>query len=117
LVHIPCGVDTEAFRPTTPPLAPPFVLGFLSLLDAHHRYKGLAVLLRALAGLSDLPLRLVVGGAGEELGRYRALAIELGVAERVDFLGFVPDGALPDFFRACHLFALPSTDSRQEAFG
>ncbi|HEX2641750.1 MAG TPA: glycosyltransferase, partial [Thermoanaerobaculia bacterium] len=48
---------------------------------------------------------------------YRGLAESLGIADRVDFLGFVPHAALADFFRACHIVVLPSTDGRQEGFG
>ena len=43
LVCIPWGVEAERFVPPEqePPPPPPLVVGFLSLLDAHHRYKGL----------------------------------------------------------------------------
>lgn len=116
---IPWGVDEEVFRPPAAggpsPDAPELVLGFLSLLDRHHRYKGLEVLLRAMA---ELPcVRLKIGGAGEEQGWYRQLAADLGVADRTDFLGFVPEPDLASFFGACHAFVLPSTDARQEGFG
>ncbi len=121
--HIPWGVDAELFSPAPFPEGPERIVGFLALLDRHHRYKGLDELLQALAlakkgsAPTDPPIRLRVGGSGEELPRYRALAAELGVADRVDFLGFIPHAELVDFFRACHLFALPSTDGSQEGFG
>jgi glycosyltransferase involved in cell wall biosynthesis len=123
ITPIPWGVDEELFRPPAdggaPAEAPELVLGFLSLLDAHHRYKGLEVLLRALAVLrgEGLPVRLRLGGAGEEQGRYREIAARLGIADAVDFLGFVPAAELPAFYGACHAFALPSTDGRREGFG
>ncbi len=126
LGHIPWGVDIERFS-----VAPArrgdaaagsdqeVVLGFLALLDRHHRYKGLEELLRALAALdpNGKPWRLRVGGRGEEQPRYQTIAAELGIAERVEFLGFVSDEDLPNFYRDCHLFALPSTDGAQEGFG
>ena len=123
--HIPWGVDANRFSPAPFPRGPERVVGFLALLDRHHRYKGLDELLHALAILKNAgpnagnghPIRLRVGGSGEELPRYRALAAELGVADQVDFLGFVPHAELVEFFRACHLFALPSTDGSQEGFG
>src|SRR6185295_4324644 len=118
IVHIPWGVDTETFTPGPFPEGPERIIGFLALLDRHHRYKGLDDLLQAIARLpKHLPVRLRVGGQGEELPRYRALAADLGIADRVDFLGFIPQADLPDFYRACHLFALPSTDGTQEGFG
>lgn len=117
LICIPWGVEAERFLPPAeePALPPPLVVGFLSLLDVHHRYKGLEVLLEALAWLPEARLR--VGGKGEELGWYRQRARELGVEDRVDFLGFIPDAELNAFYGSCHVFALPSTDGRREGFG
>lgn len=117
LVCIPWGVEAERFLPPLqePPPPPPLVIGFLSLLDVHHRYKGLEVLLEALAQMSGARLR--VGGKGEELERYRQRARELDVADRVEFLGFVPDAELNAFYGSCHVFALPSNDARREGFG
>lgn len=112
LVYIPWGVDPERFQPRDFPSGP-MTIGFLSLLDEHHRYKGLEVLLKALAELPDVRLR--VGGSGKELGWYRERAEALGVADRVEFLGFVED--LNAFYASCHVFALPSTDGRREGFG
>lgn len=117
LVCIPWGVEAERFLPPSqePPAPPPLVIGFLSLLDVHHRYKGLDVLLEALALLPDARLR--VGGKGEDLEDYRRQARDFGVAERVEFLGFVPDAELNAFYGSCHVFVLPSTDGRREGFG
>ena len=116
---IPWGVDDELFKPPAgggpPPDAPELVLGFLSLLDRHHRYKGLEVLLRAAAGLPFVRLR--IGGAGEEQEHYRRLAADLGLAGRAEFLGFVPEADLASFYGSCHAFMLPSTDARREGFG
>lgn len=120
LVCIPWGVDADAFRPgPQAPESPELVLGFLSLLDAHHGYKGLDVLLRALAELrrAGVPVRLKVGGAGEAQGEYRRRAAELGVADVADFLGFIPGEDLNAFYHSCHAFVLPSTDGRREGFG
>lgn len=120
---VPWGVDEELFQPPAdggPPLdAPELVLGFLSLLDEHHRYKGLEVLLRAVAELrrEGRRVRLEVGGAGEEQGFYRNLAAELGIADATEFLGFIPGPDLPAFYGSCHVFVLPSTDARREGFG
>lgn len=114
LVYIPWGVDPDRFRFQEEMPAGPLTVGFLSLLDEHHRYKGLEVLLQALQGL---PVRLRVGGKGKELDWYRQRARELGVAEQVEFLGFVPDAELNAFYGSCHVFALPSTDGRREGFG
>lgn len=112
LVCIPWGVEAERFIPTDEP-AGPLTVGFLSLLDAHHRYKGLEVLLEAVTEVPEVRLR--IGGEGEDREEYQRLAEELGVKDRVEFLGFVPD--LNAFYGSCHVFALPSTDARREGFG
>jgi glycosyltransferase involved in cell wall biosynthesis len=120
---VPWGVDESVFRPPADggPAAdaPELTLGFLSLLDSHHRYKGLEVLFRAAAELrrAGVPLRLKIGGAGEKQGYYRQMAGELGVGDRTDFLGFIPGPELPAFYGSCHAFVLPSTDGRREGFG
>ncbi len=106
-VVIPWGVDTERFRPPAEEPEPPLTVGFLSLLDVHHRYKGLEVLFEALRLLPEARLR--VGGTGDDLAFYRSRA-----GDRVEFLGFVED--LNAFYGGCHVFALPSTDVR-EGFG
>jgi glycosyltransferase involved in cell wall biosynthesis len=109
---IPWGVDTERFHPPVGEPGPPLTVGFLSLLDVHHRYKGLEVLFEALRLVPEARLR--VGGKGEDVGFFRRRAEELGVADRIEFLGFVED--LNAFYGGCHVFALPSTDVR-EGFG
>ncbi|MCC7050081.1 MAG: glycosyltransferase [Alphaproteobacteria bacterium] len=75
-----------------------------------HRNKGFDVLLRALV---DLPRAVLwLAGAGPEEGALKALARELGVAERVRFLGWRDDVAA--LFAACDLFAC---SSRHEPLG
>jgi glycosyltransferase involved in cell wall biosynthesis len=68
-----------------------------------------------LRALPELPgVRWVVIGDGPELPALRSLARELGVADRVEFLGQLDhDAALRELAR-CHVMALPSED---EAFG
>ena len=72
--------------------------------------KGHRVLLQALALLpSDAalpPWRLVICGRGEEEGPLRALAAELGIAERVHLLGLRSDVA--DVLAAGDLYVMPS---------
>ena len=84
------------------PAAP--VLLFVGNLVA---VKGIDVLVHALASLKS-PARLVVVGAGPERAPLARLAGELGVADRVTFLGSLAQAALPDWYRAADLFVLPS---------
>jgi UDP-glucose:(heptosyl)LPS alpha-1,3-glucosyltransferase len=73
--------------------------------------KGLPTAIRALALLADRGARLLVLGRGNE-ARYRALAAESGVAERVVWLGARPD--IDRWYAAADVLALPS---RYEPFG
>lgn len=76
-------------------------------------YKGVDYLLHALL---DIPARLVIIGTGPKRQEWQALADRLGLAERVFFIGDVPDEVLPSYYHACDVFVLPSCH-RSEAFG
>ena len=89
----PLGLDPG--RPTAA------VVGLLNVA------KGQDLALRALAKQSVPPeLQLVFAGHGEERATLEALAVELGVAQRVAFLGFRSD--VPEILAACELLLLPS---------
>lgn len=95
-------------------------LFFLSVLDQYHDYKGLDVLLKAMAHLREImeyPPKLIVGGDGELRERYESLAAELGVEDCVSFIGFISADDLPNAYSAADIFVLPSLSSDQEGFG
>ena len=77
-------------------------------------YKGLQYLLQALKELPDAHLAVV--GTGPMGTAWQALAAELGVGERVHFLGEVPDARLPVYYQAADCFVLPACE-RSEAYG
>jgi len=81
----------------------------------HVSYKGFDVLIKAMAQL-PLDVVLLLGGSGPLTGQLRELAQQIGVGQRVHFLGFVPDKLLPAYYQACHVFCLPSV-TPAEAFG
>src|SRR5579884_60098 len=122
---IPPGVDLRAFEPVDRGLARAAlglageVLLFVGRLDP---VKGVDTLLQALAELKDRPtLRLLVAGGSPPGGRVdadeaylRHLAAELGVAERVTWLGPVDQERLPLYYAAADACAVPS---RYESFG
>ena len=95
---IPCGVDTDLFRPTAVPRPTrPRLLVVGRLVER----KGVGNVMEALAKLPDAEL-MVAGGppvdvldADPEIGRLRALADRLGVTDRVRFLGAVGRAELP----------------------
>jgi rhamnosyl/mannosyltransferase len=76
-------------------------------------YKGLDVFLRALPGLHA---QTIIVGDGPLRDRLGHMASELGLGDRVRFVGSIDDEELLSWYYACDVLVLPST-SRQEAFG
>ena len=76
--------------------------------------KGTDILIRAFAELRarGYDVRLVLGGNGFEFKKCQALADELGISNKVDWLGWQWDTRA--FFQQIDLFCLPS---RKEPFG
>lgn len=123
---IPEAVDHDLFRPGDPDDAKcrlakrygidrPFVLFVSSLWP----YKNCEGLLRAFAlAKSNLAgHRLVIVGPGRDaayVAQLRALAVQLGIAEDIDWVGGVALEETVDFYRAATVFAYPS---HNETFG
>ncbi len=70
-------------------------------------YKGHHILLRACAALAR-PVRCVVVGEGPQRRRLEELADELGIGERVEFTGPVPQARLAEIYGDADLFVLAS---------
>jgi len=51
---------------------------------------------------------LLIGGAGEEEENLKKLTKDLGIDDRVIFLGYIPEGELFDYYASCDVFAFPS---------
>lgn len=114
---VPLGVDVNRFAPDGPALvdAPADGAGTLLFVGQLRHYKGVDDLLRALPAVPGKP-RLLIAGDGPLRAEWQALSASLGLAERVRFLGNVPDADLPALYRSADVFVLPST-SRAESFG
>ena len=115
---VPYGFDLSRFR-ERPALADEIRRRYegrflLFALGRHVYYKGFEFLIRALASVPQATL--VLGGQGPLTAELRRIAREAGVAERVAFLGRIPDQDLPAWYHACDVFCLPSVE-RAEAFG
>jgi glycosyltransferase involved in cell wall biosynthesis len=119
IVALPNAVDTERFYPgdravakqrlNAPPQRPLALM--LANLAPH---KGQETVIRAVAELktrgTDIECWLagIERGGRQEYGPFlQSLAAELGVADRVRFLGFRADG--PELLRAADFLLLPST--------
>ncbi len=119
------GVDVDRFRPdpaardtarTALGAGPSdFVVGFGGRLVPE---KGVQLLLQAVASMAA-DTRLVVAGTGPEEPALRALAISLGIAERVHFSGSIPSTSMPGWLAGLDTLALPSltTPTWAEQFG
>jgi glycosyltransferase involved in cell wall biosynthesis len=118
-VIIPYGLDTKAFELTAG------VRERVETLRRQHgervilfvgritHYKGLDILLEAVRGLEA---RLMVIGGGPLKSAMQRRGVELGVSDKVTFLGEVPHDELVAQLYSCAVFVLPSVN-RSEAFG
>jgi len=79
-------------------------------------YKGLDVLLRALALDPDTAATATIVGEGPLRAELEEMSRSLGIRDRVSFLGLVPDEDLPGLYATHDAFVLPSV-SPAEAFG
>jgi glycosyltransferase involved in cell wall biosynthesis len=105
---IPDGVDTTLFAPGAPDEREDCLLFVGSLIER----KGLRYLLAALPRVfaAHPTYRLVIAGDGPQEEELRGLAAGLGVAEKVQFLGFLPPDEVRLWMRRARLFALPSVE-------
>ncbi len=115
---IPIGVDIEKFKPSNIKKEEN-ILFFLSVLDEFHRYKGLDYLLKALVIVKEeIPdVKLMVGGKGKLLGYYKNMVKSMNLEKNVDFVGFIPEEKLVEYYNKCDIFVLPSISQKQEGFG
>lgn len=124
---LPFGVDTHRFQPQPKPeqlfldldLDPdaPTVV-FVGGMDPAHHFKGIPVLLRALAILekSDRPVQALFVGDGSLRPQFEEQVKWMDIAARTRFLGKVSDEDLPLCYAAADVCILPSTGVN-EAFG
>ena len=71
-------------------------------------FKALRLGLEALALLKDAPVRLLVAGSGSQRKELEALTRELGVSDRVEFLGSFAWTAMPSLFQRADAFLFTS---------
>jgi len=93
-----------------------FVLLAVSRLSTPDQYKGIDTVIRAVGLLrrDALPVTLRIVGSGDDQLRLRRIAHDLGVEDRVEFLGSVEQHGLDRQYAECDVFTLPSS---KEGFG
>jgi glycosyltransferase involved in cell wall biosynthesis len=89
---------------------------YLLCVATHNQKKGLDVLLKTFALLRETSrtLKLLLVGDGPLRGQYEGLARELGIEDRVEFLGQREHSETVRLLRGCEIFVLPS---KSEPFG
>ena len=123
MLLIPAGVDTRIFAPipdyrsSRPALGltrEQFVLFTVRNLVPR---MGLDTLLRAMVRVRQaIPrVQLLIGGSGPLRSELEAQVKTLNLEGCVRFLGFVPEDALPEYYRAADVFVLPT--AQLEGFG
>lgn len=123
---IPGGVDLDHFAPR-PQRTTRQQLGLqpdqkiVLFVGRIQRLKGLEILMRAFARLTDLDSRLViVGGQADtssesrEMARLQHLVARLGIRDRTQFVGAVAHERLPLYYAAADVTVMPSS---YESFG
>ena len=111
VVVVPLGTDPLKFRPDVDPGVAQAHFGlengrWLLTVARLTPHKGIDTALRAFARVAnDFPdLRYAIAGQGEDRDRLQQLAGELGIADRVRWLGSVTDEILPSLYRNASVY-------------
>ena len=108
--------DSPATSPEAHTLPAGIKLLSVGRLDSAERLKGFDTIIASLPAIArEVPsVQYIIIGSGTDLERHRQLAKEVGVAERVHFLGTVSEQTLRHCYDSCDVFVMPSA---QEGFG
>lgn len=105
---VPNGVELAAF-PAAPAVSDSGPLHLICVARLIER-KGQSHLIQAVKRLADrgIPATLELVGTGDAQPEYERLVRELGVADRVQFSGYVAREAIAAHYAAAQVFVLPS---------
>jgi glycosyltransferase involved in cell wall biosynthesis len=104
------GIDTEEFRRTEPTLPPP-AGGRRRVIAARRLFEknGVEFLIRATPIMAEsVDVEVVLVGDGPERDRLEALTVELGVQDRVRFMGKRPNTEVPGLLSSAEIAVFPS---------
>ncbi len=107
VVVVPYGIDHDRFKPVAVERNEPRRIFFLGEAV---RAKGADTVLRAFKILRErVPnVELKMGSRGRELDMLKRLSTELGIDDRAEFLGRIPDEELPGRYQSADVFVFPS---------
>ncbi len=110
VLAISCGIDAHNYVPNLQPRTDNLIVFLGRVVDE----KQIDKLIRAFAKLdSALDARLEIVGGGELEHRLKALAVSLGVSDRVKFDGYVDEAYLRNALTRATVFAMPSVAELQ----
>ena len=101
---IPNGIDLQAYSSMDRDWSFPRLL---SVGRVVHQ-KGLDLAMRALGGLKQLTWEWRIAGDGPQMQILQSLAKELGIADRVQFLGWQSSEQLIESYKQANVFLFPS---------
>jgi glycosyltransferase involved in cell wall biosynthesis len=104
-MFLDCGVNEQPIVPTRQATGERVTLLWAGRLEPT---KGLVIAIRALAECKDLRTCLLVAGSGSDRARMEDLIRELGLTNRVEFLGRIPHEDMPALFQRCDAFVFTS---------
>jgi 1,2-diacylglycerol 3-alpha-glucosyltransferase len=113
------GIDLDRFNPrqAQPGLRERYSLPEVPLLlyvGRLDKEKNLDLVLRALARVpEEVPIHFALAGRGARRPELERLVADLHLADRVTFLGFVPDEDMPALYCAAHCFVMAGTAELQ----
>ncbi|MGR0320370.1 glycosyltransferase [Agromyces sp. ZXT2-3] len=105
-VHaISCGIDAHKYSPNWEPRTENRIV-FVGRVTGE---KQIDVLLRAVKLLpAELDAKVDIVGGGDQKRNLEHLAVELGIADRVNFTGYVTDEELREAYHRASVLAMPS---------
>jgi glycosyltransferase involved in cell wall biosynthesis len=101
---IPNGVDLELYKIGERDWSSPLLLSVGRIVHQ----KGLDLVMHALGGLKDLNWKWQIAGDGPQMQALQSLAQELGIDERVFFLGWQSREQIIESYRRANVFLFPS---------
>lgn len=116
IIEIPNGVDTQIFKQLHIQRDRNTIL-FVSILDKHHKFKGLDYLLESVKQIASKnpKIKLIVVGEGELKDYYQKRVKTEGYAKNVEFVGSKSQIELVKLYNRAGVFVLPSIEI--EGFG
>lgn len=110
------GIDPNRFCPRSIESGPePMILGVGRLVET----KGFHTLIEACAELKERrrPFRCVLVGSGPEERRLKTLATQLGIDDRMHFVGRLQPSEVAEMYAGASLFAMPACIRRNDRDG